>query len=344
MQRTHVVAIATVAIMVAAGLAFALDEKQEYGNCVVVTDRDYFTDKVTRHIMLCGDIEMTGPVLAISCLSSRTAKLVLSDGGHHTGDNVRVRCRFAGDAIYYEGKWEGVGTAGVLTNSRVGIMDILDGVARAGGLAFQISNKDVQHMDFDDGGLRAVEDLRSRCAYWLDLEPYRTTKELPDCFPECDGEDLRGADFSRGALFGGKFEAADLVGADFSRSTSVASSGHATLRLTSADLTGADLTEANLRGASLGDAKLDGANLQRAYLGNAFMLNASLRGANLTDADLSNAMLSGVDLTDAIFHGANLNGVRGCDTSGRLVGCVPSGLGGFEWRAVHGHTGLTGEQ
>ena len=38
MQRTHVVAIATVAIMVA-GLAFALDEKQEYGNCVVVTDR-----------------------------------------------------------------------------------------------------------------------------------------------------------------------------------------------------------------------------------------------------------------------------------------------------------------
>ena len=47
MQRTHAVAIATVAIMVA-GLAFALDEKQEYGNCVVVTDRDYFTDKATR--------------------------------------------------------------------------------------------------------------------------------------------------------------------------------------------------------------------------------------------------------------------------------------------------------
>ena len=85
MQRTHAVAIATVAIMVAAGLAFALDEKQEYGNCVVVTDRDYFTDKETAHIMLCGDIEMTGPVLALSCLSSRTAKLVLSDGGHHTG-------------------------------------------------------------------------------------------------------------------------------------------------------------------------------------------------------------------------------------------------------------------
>ena len=344
MQRTHVVAIATVAIMVAAGLAFALDDKQEYGNCVVVTDRDYFTDKVTRHIMLCGDIEMTGPVLAISCLSSRTAKLVLSDGGHHTGDNVRVRCRFDGDAIYYEGKWEGVGSAGVLTNSRVGIMDILDGVARAGGLAFQLSNKDVQHIDFDDGGLRAVDDLRSRCAYWLDLEPYRAAKELPDCFPECNGKDLRGADFSRGALFGGKFEAADLVGADFSGSTSVASSGHATLRFTSADLTGADLTEANLKSASLSDAKLDGANLQRAYLGNAFMLNASLRGANLTDADLSNALLSGADLTDAIFHGANLSGVRGCDTSGRLVGCVPSGLGGFEWRAVHGHTGLTGEQ
>ena len=31
MQRTHAVAIATVAIMVA-GLAFALDEEQEYGN------------------------------------------------------------------------------------------------------------------------------------------------------------------------------------------------------------------------------------------------------------------------------------------------------------------------
>ena len=73
------------------------------------------------------------------------------------------------------------------------------------------------------------------------------------------------------------------------------------------------------------------------------MLNASLRGANLTDADLSNAMLSGADLTDAIVHGANLNGVRGCDTSGRLVGCVPL-LGGLEWRAFHGHTGLTGEQ
>ena len=74
------------------------------------------------------------------------------------------------------------------------------------------------------------------------------------------------------------------------------------------------------------------------------MLNASLRGANLTDADLSNALLSGADLTDAIFHGANLDGVLGCDTSGRLVGCVPSVLGGLEWRAVHGHTGLTGEQ
>ena len=344
MQRTHVVAIATVAIMVASGLAFALDEKQEYGNCVVVTDRDYFTDKVTRHIMLCGNIEMAGPVLAISCLSSRTAKLVLSDGGHHSGDNVRVRCRFDGDAIYYEGKWEGGGSGGVLTNSRVGIMDILDGVARAGGLAFQISNKDVQHIDFNDGGLRAVDDLRSRCAYWLDLEPYRTAEELPDCFPECAGEDLRGADFSRGALYGGKFEAADLVGADFSMSTIVDSSGYALLHLSSADLTGADLTEANLRNASLGHAKLDGANLQRAYLGNAFMLNASLRGANLTDADLSNALLLGADLTDAIFHGANLSGVRGCDTSGRLVGCVPSVLGGFEWRAVHGHTGLTGEQ
>ena len=45
-----------------------------------------------------------------------------------------------------------------------------------------------------------------------------------------------------------------------------------------------------------------------------------------------------------IFRGANLSGVRGCDTSGRLVGCVPSVLGGLEWRAVHGHTGLTGEQ
>ena len=73
------------------------------------------------------------------------------------------------------------------------------------------------------------------------------------------------------------------------------------------------------------------------------MLNASLRGANLTDADLSNAMLQGVDLTDAIFHGANLYGVRGCDTSARLVGCVPISIG-LEWRAVHGHTGLTGEQ
>ena len=344
MQRTHAVAIATVAIMVA-GLAFALDEKQEYGNCEVATDRDYFTDKATAHIMLCGDIEMTGPVLALSCLSSRTAKLVLSDGGHHTGDNVRVRSRFDGDAIYYEGRWDGGGSGGVLTNSRVSIMDILDGVARAGGLTFQISNKDVQHIDFDDGGLRAVDDLRSRCAYWLDLEPYRAAKELPDCFPECDGEDLRGADFSRGALFGSKFEAADLVGADFSRSTSVSSSGNAAvLRLSNADLTGADLTEANLKGVSIDHAKLDGANLQRAYLGSAFMLNASLRGANLTDADLSNAMLSGADLTDAIFHGANLNGVRGCDTSGRLVGCVPSVLGGFEWRAVHRHTGLTGEE
>ena len=342
MQRTHTVAIATIAIMVA-GLTFALDEKQEYGSCVVVTDRDYFTDKVTGHIMLCGDIETTAPVLALSCLSSRTANLVLSDGGHHTGDNVQVRCRFDGDAIYYEGEWEGVGGSGVLMNSRVGIKDILDGVARAGGLAFQISNKDVQHIDFDDGGLRAVDDLRNRCAYWLDLEPHRTARELPDCFPECDRKDLRGADFSRGALFGGKFEAADLVGADFSRSTSVASSGHAVLRLSSADLTGADLTEANLRGASLDHAKLDGANLQRAYLGNAFMLNASLRGANLTDADLSNAMLQGVDLTDAIFHGANLYGVRGCDTSARLVGCVPISIG-LEWRAVHGHTGLTGEQ
>ena len=68
----------------------------------------------------------------------------------------------------------------------------------------KISNKDVQHIDFDDDGLRAVDDLRSRCAYWLDLEPYRTAKELPDCFPECDWEDLRGADFSRGELFGGK--------------------------------------------------------------------------------------------------------------------------------------------
>ena len=36
----------------------------------------------------------------------------------------------------------------------------------------------MQHIDFDDGGLRAVDDLRSRCAYWLDLEPYRTAKEI----------------------------------------------------------------------------------------------------------------------------------------------------------------------
>ena len=164
------------------------------------------------------------------------------------GDNVRVRCRFDGDAIYYEGKWEGGGSGGVLTNSRVGIMDILDGVARAGGLAFQISNKDVQHIDFNDGGLRAVDDLRSRCAYWLDLEPYRTAEELPDCFPECAGEDLRGADFSRGALYRGQIRGRRLgwcrfLNVYYRRS----SSGYAAvLHLSSADLTGADLTEANL--------------------------------------------------------------------------------------------------
>ena len=330
--------VAAVAIT-AAGLAFALDDKQGYGNCVVATSRDYFTDKIVSHIMLCGDIEEVAPILGISCLSSRQTKVILSDGGRHTGDSVQVRCRFTGDEMYYIGSWEAVGS-GVQTESLFSIKDILDGVARASELVFQISNADVQHIGFDGGGLPAVEDLRTRCSYWLDLEPYRTAKELPDCFPECNGRDLRGADFSRGALFSGKFEAADLSGADFSRATSVSPRGPAVIRLSSADLTGADFTEANLSGAVLNDAKLDGANLQRAYLGSAFMLNASLRGANLTDADLSNAMLSGADLTDAILHGANLYGVRGCDTSGRLVGCKPpADLG---WRAAHGHTSLTG--
>ena len=107
MQRTHAVAIATVAIMVA-GLAFALDEEAGVRQlCGCNRSGTTSPTKQPAHIMLCGDIEMTGPLLALSCLSSRMAKLVLSDGGHHTGDNVRVRCRFDDDAIYYEGKWEG---------------------------------------------------------------------------------------------------------------------------------------------------------------------------------------------------------------------------------------------
>ena len=324
------------------GLAFALDDVKQHGNCVVATNKDYFSDRVTGHILICGDAETATPSLSVSCLSSRVVRVAVSDGGRYPGEDVPIKCRFTGDDAYYKGRWEGFGSR-IQTENRLTAKDVLDGIERTTGFMFQIGNNVVQEVDFGVGGLQAVEDLRSRCSYWLDLEPYRRAEELASCFPECDWEDLRGIDFSRAELFGGKFENADLSGADFSHSTTVTPLGHATIRLTGADLRGANLTEANFRSASLSAANLDGANLQRAYLGSAFMLNASLRGTDLTEADLSNANLLGADLTDARLYGANLDGVYGCDISGRLVGCNQLLGEGNDWRAVPTYSELTGE-
>jgi len=114
-----------------------------------------------------------------------------------------------------------------------------------------------------------------------------------------DGQELSGADLTRGHLRDASFTRARLgqavmVGVD-------AANG----RFLSADLTGADLTDATLRAAdftraTMRDAKLIGADLRRARLFRADLTGADLTGADLLGADFTGTILDGVRWTDGI--------------------------------------------
>ena len=132
----------------------------------------------------------------------------------------------------------------------------------------------------------------------------------PSCFPNCQLEDLSGANLSDANLYGADLETSRLEGANLSNVnlfqvklaySDLTSANLANADLTDADLTGsilesANLSHANLTGANLRDADFESANFEnarlcKANLNGAILTQANLTGANLTDTDLTNAFL-----------------------------------------------------
>jgi len=117
----------------------------------------------------------------------------------------------------------------------------------------------------------------------------------PDCFPNCQGENLVEASLNNIGLSEEKFDGSNLVLANLSEAILSYSS------LIGAILTGANLDGANLQGADLYGANLTGAMLAEANLQGANLTNANLTYVNLTDADLTNANLTNANLTPAMW-------------------------------------------
>ena len=133
---------------------------------------------------------------------------------------------------------------------------------------------------------------------------------MPNCFPNCQGENLVEASLNNIDLSEGKFDGSNLVLANLSEtnlsSSSLIGANLVRSNLTYADLRYADLRYADLTYANLGFADLGFADLGYAELNGADLYAASVEGTNLQGADLYGANLTGAMLAEANLQGADL--------------------------------------
>ena len=168
MKRRWIVALA---LIVANAVALSADVDLEiFGSCFVVTGQDAFTDEVMFHAMLCdsddsefgfGAICFEGQDIPTHTVLFSVDSVFLIDGS-----KVAIKYRFdkeppfIGEGVFSASPANNLG----LLHSRTRFDEVLDGVAAAESLVFQLDGE-TRWFHFDDtDGEAAVAELRSRCS------------------------------------------------------------------------------------------------------------------------------------------------------------------------------------
>jgi uncharacterized protein YjbI with pentapeptide repeats len=154
------------------------------------------------------------------------------------------------------------------------------------------------------------------------FDAYPPDEEFYSIFTQFASSDLRGADFRKVAVPGGRFSASSLKGADFSGAY-LAGSNFKASDLHDAVFEGANLAECDFSASNLRGVNLRNCALVRARLNSTDLRGVELRGADLTEAKLRSSNLRGTDfegctltrtdfsysdLTEANFDGLTLEG------------------------------------
>jgi uncharacterized protein YjbI with pentapeptide repeats len=118
-----------------------------------------------------------------------------------------------------------------------------------------------------------------------------------------DASDLRGSDFARVAVRGGRFEKSALRGSDFSHAD-----------VTGGSFKSSDLADANFDGANLTDANMSTTELARASFRRAVLVRtdfsmSGLTGTRFADAALTDVAFRKTDLRRTILEGCTFTGV-----------------------------------
>ena len=152
------------ALMVVASVAFPEQvDLETFGTCIVATNMDEFTDEVVSHYLACaGDDYAVGTacyegdvIISHVVLFSVPGVLLVDD------TRVTIKYRFDKDDPF-------VGTGLAFNNlgrldGRIRFDEVLEGVARAESLVFQLDDETRRFSLSSADGAAVVAELRSRC-------------------------------------------------------------------------------------------------------------------------------------------------------------------------------------
>ena len=139
------------------------ESQRKYGNCIVATDRDDFTDELKGHFMTCIDYE-TRDQIVLRC--GQFGGIWLSVGVHGSNkDKVHVRYRW-GKNETQEGFWKNIGKYVINQDSQT-LDNFAEAIVTEQRLIYKVGNfKGVVRLDGIFAKLRrkGVRDFKARCS------------------------------------------------------------------------------------------------------------------------------------------------------------------------------------
>ena len=152
------------AFLLVASVAFPEQtDVENFGKCMVATNKDEFTDEVESHFLACGEDDFA---VGVNCYEGDTTLshiVIFSVTGVFLVDKSRVTIKYRFDKDDpFVGEGIALSNHGWLTG-RVRFDEMLEGIATADSFVFQLDDETRRLSLSSADGTAVVAELRSRC-------------------------------------------------------------------------------------------------------------------------------------------------------------------------------------